>query len=560
MTFRKQWSFYPDPDRGLVQQLSQQFQLDPLIASILIRRGYHTIETVQEFLNPRLNQLRDPYQMKDMPAAVELLKSAIVSEKRIAILGDYDVDGITATAMLMMFFQACGCHNLAYFIPNRFEHGYGLTSASGDVLLDMKPEVVVTVDNGITAVAEVRRLRENGIETVITDHHLSDSGQIPEGVVVNPNRPDCNYPFKGISGCGVALKVLMALRKALRESGFWTAQRPEPNLKWYMDLAAMGTVADVVPLIDENRLLVHQGLQMMNQQPRVGIQILAQLCKAKSIDTHTLGFQFGPLLNAAGRMKNASIAVDLLLSTHWQEAYRTARQLEDANYQRRETESHMLSIAVEQAQARKDHSSLVVVSADFHEGISGIVAARLVERYYKPALVLAENGEHYKGSARSIPELHIRDTLAQCGDHLEKFGGHAGAAGLLIRKTNLASFMEQFEQVCASTLTPHPEPKLWVDGELGLDQIHWELIQQLSRLEPYGAHNARPLFVIEAPRQEFHVLKDKHIKWNHQGIEIMGWNLAERFTRERPQQLAVEVGTNEFRGRRSIQLVIEEYR
>ena len=575
----KIWNFLPTPESKLVQKVSEEFQLSFLVSSILIRRGYRTSEAIHAFLHPQLKDLRDPYLMRDMRNAVDLLKKAIVAQKRIVTLGDYDVDGITATAMMMLFLKSCGCRDIDYFIPNRFEHGYGLTQASTDVLLEMHPDLVLTVDNGITALREVQILQEHGIQTLITDHHLADSSkplpangqsaQIPPGVVINPNQPDCNYPFKGISGCGVALKLLMALRKELRDSNFWTFEKPQPNLKAYLDLAALGTVADVVPLVDENRILVHCGIQQMNERPRIGIQALSHLKNINTIDTQTLAFQFGPLLNAAGRMHNASMGVNLLLSEDFKEAKKIARQLDQANQKRRETEAQMLEIATAQANTLQHQHSLVLHSSQFHEGISGIVAARMVDQFYKPTIVCAKNGNHYKCSARSIPELHIKNILNHCAELLDKFGGHAGAAGCTVHEQQFQAFIEQFETTCINFLTIDgliqiPQPQLMLEGELTLEAIDWHLIDQLELLQPFGAANPIPLFSIPTPSRPSQTLKGKHLKWSISGKDIIGWNLANSFlnvqTMNRiPQKLAVFPSFNEFQGRRSIQLVIEDF-
>ena len=576
---QKIWSFLPSPEPELLRKVSGEFRLSQLVSSILIRRDYTTSESIYAFLHPQLSNLRNPFLMRDMRKGVDLLKWAIFEQKRIVILGDYDVDGITATAMLMLFLKSCGCRNIDYFIPNRFDHGYGLTQASADVLLEMQPDLVVTVDNGITALREIQTLQQRGIRTLITDHHLADSSgsalfnghppQIPDGVVINPNRPDCDYPFKGISGCGVALKLLTALRKDLRDANFWTLEKPQPNLKAYLDLAALGTVADVVPLVDENRILAHCGIRCMNEQPRVGIQALSRLKNIRSVDTQTLAFQFAPLLNAAGRMYNAAIGVKLLLSDDFNEAEKIARQLDQANQERRETEARMLEIATEQARVLQHHHGMVLQSSQFHEGISGIVAARMVEQFYKPTIVCAKNGNYFKCSARSIPELHIKNILNQCAEQLEKFGGHAGAAGCTVHEQQFETFIEKYESTCKRFLTVDgqiqiPQPRLMLEEELTLDAIDWHLIDQLELLQPFGAANPTPLFSIPTPRQAFHTLKGKHLKWGTRGKDIIGWNLAGLFLNAQamnrvPQKLAVLLGVNVFQGRRSIQLVIQDY-
>ena len=385
---QKQWYDSSTADPEQVKQLCREWNTNPYVAEILLRRGHKTREEIKSFLFPSLNNLRDPYELRQMREAVDLLQDTIAKNLRIVILGDYDVDGITATALMLEFLNKCGKLDLDFFIPNRIKHGYGLTESSTDILLEMRPELVITVDNGITAAREVQRLNDEGIKTIITDHHLADASLLPSGIVVNPNHPECKYPFKKISGCGVALKLIMALRKSLRDSGWWTAERPEPNLRDSLDLAALGTVADVMPLVDENRILTHHGLLVMNEKPRLAIQVLQKLKNVKTITSRTLGFQFAPLLNAAGRLEDADMAVHFLLSNDLQEAEKMAKKLDATNIERREKEGEMLETALALAETQKQFPALILASPEFHEGINGIVATRLVERFYKPVLIL----------------------------------------------------------------------------------------------------------------------------------------------------------------------------
>ena len=264
---KKKWNHSPNTDLGIVRRLCDEFGLHPLVADILLSRGFKTQKDIQSFLEPSLKNLRDPFHLRHMYLAVELLQDAIVNNRHIIILGDYDVDGITATALVLDFLKACGAEKVDYFIPNRLKHGYGLTEASTDILLERNSDLVITVDNGITAAGEIRRLNDAGVKTIVTDHHLAETDLLPSGIVVNPNHPECKYSFKQISGCGVALKLVMALRKSLRKLDWWTSVRPEPNLLNSLDLAALGTVADVVPLLDENRIITYHGLKVMNEKP-----------------------------------------------------------------------------------------------------------------------------------------------------------------------------------------------------------------------------------------------------------------------------------------------------
>jgi len=564
---QKKWHESPAMDPEEVKRLCSVWEMHPRVAEILLRRGFKTAGEIKSFLQPSLNNLRDPYEFRMMQEAVDLLQEAIVKNWRIVILGDYDVDGITATALMLEFLQHCGNLNLDFFIPNRIKHGYGLTEASTDILMEMKPDLVITVDNGITAVHEVLRLNNEGIKTIVTDHHLADPNLLPAGIVVNPNHPECSYPFKKISGCGVALKLIMALRKSLRESGRWTTERPEPNLRDSLDLAALGTVADVVPLWGENRILTYHGLLVMNEKPRLAIQVLQRLKKVKTITSRTLGFQFAPLLNAAGRLVDADMAVHFLLSDDLQEAESMAQKLDATNLERRKKEGEMLETAFNLAEKQKNDPALILVSPEFHEGINGIVATRLVERFYKPVLILSESEDtktaekRLKGSGRSIPELHLKDALSACSDLLLRFGGHAAAAGCSLLPEKLTELRERFFAYCQQNIPETLEPNLQLDGILDLPELTNSFVEQLDRLQPFGEGNQEPLFSVSTPETPFMPLKETHVKWQLNGnVEIIGWNRADSFSEKPPSQLAVNLGFNEFRGRRKIQLNIQDSR
>ena len=351
----------------------------------------------------------------------------------------------------------------------------------------------------------------------------------------------------------------MALRKSLRKLDWWTSARPEPNLRNSLDLAALGTVADVVPLLDENRIITYHGLKVMNEKPRLAIQVLKKLKKVETITSRTLAFQFGPLMNAAGRLKDADIAVRFLLSNDRQESEEIARILDATNAARREKESEMIQIALKLTDEQKNNTALILVSPDFHEGVNGIVATRLVESFYKPVLVLSENGGKIKGSGRSIPELNLKEVLSDCSDLLERFGGHSAAAGCSLIPENLKAFQNRFIALCDERLPDSLIPKLQLDGTLDYPELNEQFVEQLNRLQPFGEGNPEPLFSVNISDSFFSSLKHKHVKWNLKGnVEIIGWNCSEPFTNSLPSQLAVNLGFNEFRGKRSIQLTIQD--
>ncbi|HEX9843615.1 MAG TPA: single-stranded-DNA-specific exonuclease RecJ [bacterium] len=559
------------------EALCRALGLAPLVADLLVRRGVSEPAAAEAFLRPRLEHLHDPFLLRGMDAAVARLVRALEAGERVVVSGDYDVDGITSSALLTQFLRAAGARGLDFFIPNRFEHGYGLTPRTVDALLALRPALVVTVDNGITAVAEVARLRAAGIDTIVTDHHLPRAEGVPAGIVVNPAQPGCPYPFKKISGCGVAFKLVTALRKTLRERGWWSAARPEPNLKDCLDLVAIATVADVVPLLGENRVLVNAGLAVLNRPPaqrRPGVQALLDANPrndgTRPVTARTIAFQIGPRLNAAGRMTEGALGVELLLGTEPGQVAALAARLEGENDTRRARGEAMFREAVQriEADALAEAPGIVVASPEFHEGIIGIVASRLVERYHRPCLVLAENGSAYKGSARSVPGLNVTEAIAAGAPLLEEYGGHAGAAGCRLPKAALGDFTARFQAACAR-LAAQAEtaagPLVRLDARLERDALApaaaERLVEQLAALEPFGHENEEPAFLLEQallpePPQ---VLKGRHLKWRlASGVEMVGWNLAEGFAPEPGLWYRVRLGLNEYRGRRTVQLTVDE--
>jgi single-stranded-DNA-specific exonuclease len=539
--------------------------LHPLVAGLLVRRGIASPEAARRFLEPGLEQLHDPFLLKGMEDAVRVLAEALATGARIVVSGDYDVDGITSSALLTDFLRRAGAASPATFVPNRFDHGYGLTARTVEALLALRPALVVTVDNGITAIGEVEKLRSAGVTTVVTDHHLPRAEGVPAGIVVNPLQPGCPYPYKRISGCGVTLKLVTALRKRLREGGWWSAARPEPNLKDWLDLVAIGTVADVVPLTEENRVLVRHGLQVLNRaQQRPGIAALLRLGRPErgdaSVTARTIGFQIGPRLNAAGRMKEGKLGVDLLLAERPDEAHALALQLDQANDERRSTGEDMLREALARIQAdRLDHPAGIVVTAPgFHEGVIGILAARLVDRYQRPVVVLAESSGALKGSARSVPGVNVTEAIASCAALLLEYGGHAGAGGLKLPADRLPAFRAGFLADCARQLETAEAPSVWLESRLDPRRVSLELAGQLGALEPFGQDNAEPTFLVHgSDLREPTVRKDKHLIWNlGPDADMVGWNLARHAPQARQLRYRVRMGVNEFNGRRRAQLTV----
>ncbi|MDH4247289.1 MAG: single-stranded-DNA-specific exonuclease RecJ [Deltaproteobacteria bacterium] len=568
MSPQPQWIVHPAPPAETTVTLINQTGIEPLVAEILVRRGVADAASARRFLEPELRHLHDPFELVGMAAAVDRIIRALQASETILVAGDYDVDGLTSTALLTQFLQQAGAQ-VSYFIPNRFEHGYGLTESSLAVLLQRRPHLVITVDNGITAREEVAQLHRAGVDTIITDHHLPREEGVPEGIVVNPRQPGCTYPCKVISGCGVTFKLVMALRKRLREEGWWTARRPEPNLKDGLDLVAIGTVADVVPLLEENRVLVRFGLEVLNRsQRRPGIAALLAVCqragaKEGEITARTIGFQLAPRLNAAGRMTEGSLGVELLLSQDPARAAELAQRLDEENDTRRAVGEAMYreAVSVLEAGGRQEAGGLVVVSPQFHEGVIGIVASRLVERYHRPVVVLAENGESLKGSARSVPGVNVTQAIAACADLLEQWGGHAGAGGCRLPKSNLPAFQERFENACAGQRREAAAPAVYLEGRVSAAMLSPQLVEQVERLGPFGEANEEPLFLLEprhltgAPK----ILAEKHLKWSLGAqAEVVAWNKAQGFDPSLVRGFRVRLSRNEFRGISRVQLIVQD--
>jgi single-stranded-DNA-specific exonuclease RecJ len=486
LTMRKIWRI-KEPDMDLSRQLASELDMPLLIAQLLVNRGITEAETAQEFLHPDLSNLHPPSKMKGIFDAVARIKKAIADGEKIWIYGDYDVDGITAVSLLMSCLKYLGAE-VDYYIPHRLDEGYGL---SRDGVADLKGRgcsLIITVDCGIGAVEEVQMANEAGIDVIITDHHEPRDELPPALVTLDPKLADSGYPFDSLSGVGVAFKLAQALMDG----------RNEVFLRDQFDLVALGTIADVVPLMGENRIIAKYGLEVLNRMERVGIRALCEVSAVTegSISCGTVGFRLGPRINAAGRIDTAHSAVQLLITDSYEEALEIAQKLDTANRERQSIERDILQRAREQLQkfdlARE--SGLILAEEGWHPGVIGIVASRLQERYYRPTILISLEGEQGRGSARSIPEFDIFDALTKCSHLLEKFGGHKAAAGLSIAKENIREFRREFSRIVAETLDSEDlRPKVIIDVKTPMAHLSEETVEQLSLLEPHGLGNPRPL-------------------------------------------------------------------
>ena len=514
--------------------LARELKISPAIARLLAIRGIDEPETAQRFLHPSLDHLHDPFRLTGMAAAVERILAAIERHECIAIHGDYDCDGITSTVILRRALELFGA-NVIHFLPERLRDGYGLQPETFDRLQAQGASLVISVDCGIRGIEAAKRARELGIDLIITDHHEPDA-ELPVAVaVINPRRHDCEYPDKNLAGVGVALKLVQALcQKRGRER----------LLPAFVKVAAIGTLADVVPLVGENRVIAKLGLEMLSQGPhKVGLRALLDVAglKGKAIDSGHVAFQIAPRMNAAGRMASPDIAARLLLAadeTMAMEAQELARQLDGENLKRQEEEATILASAkkiVENDPVVGARSILVVAGDGWHRGVIGIVASKLVDAFHRPAIVIAVEGEVAHGSCRSIRGFNVLAALEHGAAHLSRFGGHKQAAGLTMPASSVGKFREMIADYADNLLGPDDlKPRLRIDGCLGFRDINGDFAGEMALLAPFGTGNPRPLFeargveVVDGPRR----LKDKHLKMalkqNGRIFRAIAWRAVER--------------------------------
>lgn len=479
---------HPSPAAAL---LADELNVDPVIGQLLVDREIFTFEEAKAFFRPQLSDLHDPFLMRDMDKAVERLTQAVESGERILVYGDYDVDGTTAVTLMYSFLKQVGV-DCAYYIPDRYKEGYGFSFLGVDYAVDNEYSLIITLDCGIKDVEKVAYANERGIDIIICDHH--NPGELPEAVaVLDPKRSDCYYPFKGLSGCGVGFKLLQAF--------CITHKIPVANLFAYLDLLTISIGADIVPLVGENRILAFHGLKNMVEGPcRPGVQaMLDQAGFTKSTITITdVVFILAPRINAAGRIFSGARAVELLLAETVEEAKAISPSVEDNNNTRKSLDKEITQEAIEIVDADSFYRSsftTVVASEKWHKGVVGIVAARLVEAYYKPTIVLVEVDGKLSGSARSIPGIDLFQMLSECSDLLIQFGGHTMAAGLSMAKENFEAFRDRFDAVVAGQLKgERPIPHIYYDAELNFDQITPKFYRILNQFAPFGPENMKPIF------------------------------------------------------------------
>lgn len=513
---KKSWTFKKENPK-LRDKISKSLGVSPLTAQLLINRGIGNETEANLFLNSTLFDLPSPYLMKGMDRAVERIKRAIENREKIAIYGDYDVDGVTSTALFYTFLKGLGA-DVVFYNPDRIKEGYGVNIEAVRKLAGGGVKLFISGDCGITAVKEVEEARRLGADFIVTDHHKPPEDLPDAFAILNPQLSDCKYPGKTIAGVGVMFNLAVALRRALREDGFF--RNGEPNLADYLDLVALGTVADCAPLTDVNRIFVREGMKRMENPKRTGLLALKEASSVSgAVNTFDLGFKLGPRINASGRLSTAGKAVELFISDDLAKAREIAKALGRENSNRQSIEGEIFLDAVSQIESvpgMLNPNSIVLASHDWHPGIIGIVASRIVERYERPAILIAIDGNGIgKGSGRSVEGVNIYSALSECRELFEQFGGHEQAAGLSIKAEKIEMFREMFEKSIAGSGHAY-EPKLDIDCEVDLSQLTDALLTELGMLEPYGIGNPEPVFAARS----VDVLSQRMFKDKHLGLRL----------------------------------------
>jgi single-stranded-DNA-specific exonuclease len=557
-------------DDAPVEALARELGVSRVTARLLCIRGLGDLDDARRFLSPRLEDLHDPFGLADMPAAVERILAAIASKDRIAIHGDYDVDGVTSTVILRRALELLGA-DVVHFIPERLRDGYGLQPATIDRLQQDGARLVISVDCGIRAAEAAARAGELGVDLIITDHHEPDA-ELPHALaVINPKRRDCRYPDKNLAGVGVALKLVQALCARTGRASWLPA---------FIKVAAIGTLADVVPLTGENRVIAKLGLGMLSKGPhKIGLRALLEVCglTGREIDSYHIGFVVAPRVNAAGRMSTPDIAARLLLAsdeTMGEEARALAEQLNSENLRRQQEEADIVSQArkiVETDLEVGSRTVLVVAGDGWHRGVIGIVASKLVDAFHRPAIVISTDGDVAHGSCRSIPSFNMLAALESCAELMTKFGGHKQAAGLTIETSRIRDLRARVNDFADGCLTPDDlRPRLWIDGALTFRSINEQVVSELATLAPFGAGNPCPIFstsrveIVDGPRR----LKDRHLKmaFKQDGRILRGiaWRASEResFVAEHKAaiDLAFSLENDTYNGERYLQLSVADFR
>ncbi|WP_040252684.1 single-stranded-DNA-specific exonuclease RecJ [Psychroserpens mesophilus] len=557
------WTLKPKPDTKTVEDLQKALQVDPAVATLLIQRGIETYEAAKTFFRPSLNDLHDPFLMKDMDLAVSRIEKALANQENILVYGDYDVDGTTSVALLSSYLKTKS-ERIATYIPDRYDEGYGVSFKGIDFAHDNEFTLIIALDCGVKAIDKVAYATKKGIDFIICDHHRPGT-ELPKAIaVLDPKREDCEYPYKELCGCGVGFKLIQAL--ASKEG--LTAE----DLADYLDLVATAIGADIVPITGENRALAYFGLQVINTHPRPGIKALISEVKKDELTITDVVFIVAPRINAAGRMKHGNYAVTLLTETDEFLAEAYAKEINIFNLDRREADQRITEEALEQILENKEEDRLtsVVYHESWHKGVIGIVASRLTETYYRPTLVFTKSGDKLAASARSVKGFDVYNALEACSEHIEQFGGHKYAAGLTLKEENYEAFKQAFEDEVSKTIDRSLlTPEIKIDEQIELSDITPKFYRIIRQFAPFGPGNMTPIFMTENLKDTGYGKcvgeDDKHlrltVRQGQQHIVGIAFNLGDKLSLikdKKPFKAVYSIDENHWQGNVSLQLKIRD--
>lgn len=564
---QKRWKIKPQSSPEDVKELSSKLNnIDSTLANILLQRGITDFENAKQFFRPSLDEIHDPFLMKDMDKAVERLQQTIDAGEKILIYGDYDVDGTTSVALVYSYLSNY-YPNLEYYIPDRYAEGYGVSFKGIDYAAENNCKLIIALDCGIKAIEKVDYATEKGVDFIICDHHRPGDKIPKAAAVLDPKRNDCDYPYEGLSGCGVGFKLMQAWTKQ--------TQKDETKLFEYLDLLAISTCADIVPITDENRIFVHYGLKKINENPRLSIQVMKELSDIRNPEMTVMDvvFTFAPRINAAGRISSGKKAVEMLVAEDRAVIEEVGQKINAYNEERRGLDKSITEEALsffvdnEELHSRK---STVLFKEDWHKGVIGIVASRLIETHYKPTIILTESNGKATGSARTVEGFDVYNAIDACSDLLEQFGGHTAAAGLTLKKENVDAFIKKFEEVVCEQIDEELlTPVVEIDAELTLSQIDDKFNRVLKQFAPFGPHNMRPVFKTENVLVDYvGLVGDKHLKMtvfeadnpSHK-LSCIGFNLgkyANDLAPGMPFSIVYNIEENYWNGQTTLQLNVKD--
>ena len=561
---QKRWKIL-GADKQKADSLQLALKISPVICDILVQRGVTTFEQSKKYFRPELNDLHDPWLMKDMDKAVERIIRAVNNNEKILVFGDYDVDGTTSVACMYRFLKKIHS-DLDFYIPHRYREGYGVSKMGIDFAKENGFTLIISLDCGIKSVDLIKYAKGLEIDFVVCDHHLPDDELPPAVAILNPKQKDCNYPFKELCGCGVGFKLISALAPQFDLS--------DEDVNENLDLVATAIAADIVPMVGENRILAYYGLKRANENSNNGIKALCFLSGLKTeLHINNLVFIIAPRVNAAGRMDDARKAVQMFIAESYNEALQFAEMLHSDNTDRKEADGNITGEAltlINENGEWLERKSTVVYRSHWHKGVVGIVASRLIEHYYRPTIVLTQSGEYAAGSARSVPGFNLYEAVHACREHLIGYGGHFAAAGLTLEIDKIDAFRNKFEEIVSGTI--HPElliPEIVIDAEIYFSDIQWPFYNILQQMEPFGPENLRPVFVAKKVWNTGYskIVKEEHIKFslkqNNTVFTGIGFKMSDKFhllQLNKPIDVVFKIDENEWNGNKTLQLRVIDLR